>query len=996
MNLKYCLALIIAIMALGTTLPAQTQPEIFNVYVYEGIYPDLMNAYGSGNLTGATNHWINQGLPVEGRRASLIFDPVYYLNHNSDLKTAFGATGYYAAAQHFFNQGLPVEGRRGSLEFDVKYYIANNPGVPTGYLAAADDFINYGLPSYGRRGSADFNVQDYINNYPDVAAGYGPTDYQDAILHWLRRGKGQGRHGFGALPPPTECVKDTTTEFVTVPLPPPSPTPTPATVTMQIAHPTQWAQDVSLVYVNPPGAQAQLTNIGTGTPGQGQYTVSAGTYTFSSADREQPIQITYHLTPVPAGYQRIFFTHGAVSNADGTIDKPLDASVMDDTLRHISEQTSGKIPTDHTDPLNLRPYGATNLIVCLDNADSAHPFTTLGNYDYVIGAGPPAFPNAVKGHEFGDPDNPPRPAGFTVNRNWHIHGTGMNTTYVRLSNVVSNDIWRFSDAQPEGWNLVFGTHDDDSSGVEISDLTIDDNYSGLKAGSKLNLLAINLRSSLGGHNIHNVNITGFAGEIGAPLTKYEGFPVFIQSVNASPLRSNNNQVKYVLMSGPPGNGACTGITVDNAQTEVAYNVVNSWGPNGYGKCNGLGGFIMDSSWFHDNFALNNTPAGFLVDSLTNRAVTVEFNQIINPQTQGILVGGAQIYDYFLLQYNTINISQNGVSGILFNGNVAGATVRNNDIIAGGPTSGVKGINFGGSGNTGSVFEFNQIASSFGNTPAPASNCVFDNWNESSVQLTNFPNTQSSACAAPAQPYATMQTDGNFVIYGAAGAARWSTQTNGTGAVIIKMQDDGNLVIYAEVWQAGTYATPTPGPFPTQTCSIGNALFAPQTIPSGKCIVSPKGQYILYMAPDGNFYIYDIPHNVATWGAGTFNHPGATATLQTDGNFVVYSTSNVALWNSGTYGTGADFLEMENDGRIILYRPVWSSNTVQPAAQHPIPSPRPSCDVGTGTGWTGVLGPGQCFVSPSGRFELLLQTDGGLVIMDRTVDPATGSQAIWYR
>jgi RHS repeat-associated protein len=48
-------------------------------------------------------------------------------------------------------------------------------------------------------------------------------------------------------------------------------------------------------------------------------------------------------------------------------------------------------------------------------------------------------------------------------------------------------------------------------------------------------------------------------------------------------------------------------------------------------------------------------------------------------------------------------------------------------------------------------------------------------------------------------------------------------------------------------------------------------------------------------------------------------------------------------------------------------------------------------VGTGTGWTGVLGSGQCFVSPNGRYELLMQGDGDLVIYDRSVTP---NQVLW--
>jgi len=151
---------------LAPSLSAQTQPQIFYVNVYEGTYPDIMNAYGA-NTTAATNHWTNVGLPG-GRRASITFDPVYYLNHNPDLAAAYGTTGYAAAANHFINQGLPVEGRRGSLEFDVKYYLSHNSDIAaqygTNYRAAADHFLSTGLPSEGRQGSADFNVKDYINN----------------------------------------------------------------------------------------------------------------------------------------------------------------------------------------------------------------------------------------------------------------------------------------------------------------------------------------------------------------------------------------------------------------------------------------------------------------------------------------------------------------------------------------------------------------------------------------------------------------------------------------------------------------------------------------------------------------------------------------------------------------------------------------------------------------------------------------------------------------
>jgi RHS repeat-associated protein len=234
-------------------------------------------------------------------------------------------------------------------------------------------------------------------------------------------------------------------------------------------------------------------------------------------------------------------------------------------------------------------------------------------------------------------------------------------------------------------------------------------------------------------------------------------------------------------------------------------------------------------------------------------------------------------------------------------------------------------------------------------------------------------------------HATMQQDGNFVLYNSANNSLWASNTSGSNASSIMMQDDGNLVLYIFKWSAGTYAVPTPGSYPPQGCSIGSYLVSGQRISSNQCIVSPHGQYMLYMAPDGNFYIYDMAHGVATWSANTYSHPGAYAVLQSDGNFVVYATNGVALWNSGTSGTYSERLDLEDDGRIILYKSAWNSGT-STGQFNWTQLAHPGCDAGTGTGWTGVLGSGQCFVSPNGHFELLMQGDGNLVINDLGSNP----------
>jgi RHS repeat-associated protein len=240
---------------------------------------------------------------------------------------------------------------------------------------------------------------------------------------------------------------------------------------------------------------------------------------------------------------------------------------------------------------------------------------------------------------------------------------------------------------------------------------------------------------------------------------------------------------------------------------------------------------------------------------------------------------------------------------------------------------------------------------------------------------------------PANNFVTMQSDSNFVLYDPFNNLLWSTGTAGIpNAQTVIMQDDGNLVLYIFKWQAGVYAAPSPGPFPPQSCGTVSYLAAGQRINANQCLVSPHGQYILYMAADGNFYIYDIAHSIAPWGAGTYGHPGAYATMQTDGNFVVYDANNVALWNSGTAGSGAERLDLEDDGRIIIWKSAWNSGT-STGQFNWTQLAHPSCDMGTGIGTTGVLGTGQCLVSPNGHYEMVLQTDGNMVIYDLGVTPA---------
>ena len=66
-----------------------------------------------------------------------------------------------------------------------------------------------------------------------------------------------------------------------------------------------------------------------------------------------------------------------------------------------------------------------------------------------------------------------------------------------------------------------------------------------------------------------------------------------------------------------------------------------------------------------------------------------------------------------------------------------------------------------------------------------------------------------------------------------------------------------------------------------------------------------------------------------WAAGTgFSGPGTTATMQTDGNFVVHAPNGNVIWSSNTAGHQDAWLIMQGDGNLVIYswegNPLWAS------------------------------------------------------------------------
>jgi len=439
---------------------------------------------------------------------------------------------------------------------------------------------------------------------------------------------------------------------------------------------------------------------------------------------------------VPRGFTRVYI--GLRNGKEGSgrsVDDARDGSTVekfDRILRCYSEGCE--------DPGAQRKSvkKTENLIVCLGPGT----FQTEGTYDFLINV----------------PHKSAR--GFTLGKGWRIHGSGEDKTIVRLASYLPIKAAPNPQNMPPGTaiGLVFGTNSDSASNVEISGLTVDDNYPALKAqatreGIKaLNLEAIHLRSDLGHNWIHDIRVLHTSGEIGLINIKWETFPVMIYSVKpgSSPEDNRGNVIERVSMS-EYGGGACTAIAVANALVEVRNNKVE-----GYEIA--YGGWVLGPVRFHDNIAIG-TEYGFNIDSLVNRGVIIERNLIAAPRKYGIVIGGGGTYENFIVKDNTIQIDRAGVTGLLFRGNVTQSLIQGNNILWRGESS-LRAKLFGATAirnyssersgaNRGNSYEGNKLSANLKitfNRPSRASdNCFHENRDESGGLLEGVSNSKN-ACA----------------------------------------------------------------------------------------------------------------------------------------------------------------------------------------------------------------------------------------------------------
>jgi hypothetical protein len=156
--------------------------------------------------------------------------------------------------------------------------------------------------------------------------------------------------------------------------------------------------------------------------------------------------------------------------------------------------------------------------------------------------------------------------------------------------------------------------------------------------------------------------------------------------------------------------------------------------------------------------------------------------------------------------------------------------------------------------------------------------------------------------------------------------------------------------------SGGVAVDTVAATSASAASTISTLTAGGTLYSGDILQSPNKQIYATMQSDGNFVVYRTTGpttRAVVWHTNTPGNPGAYIVNQGDGNIVIYAplpnNQRKAIWWSGTSGRGAATLLVQDDENVVLYAPAgaggrtatWSWKTgVIPAA------PAPSSGVAT--------------------------------------------------
>ncbi|MFI9275292.1 ricin-type beta-trefoil lectin domain protein [Kitasatospora sp. NPDC052896] len=213
---------------------------------------------------------------------------------------------------------------------------------------------------------------------------------------------------------------------------------------------------------------------------------------------------------------------------------------------------------------------------------------------------------------------------------------------------------------------------------------------------------------------------------------------------------------------------------------------------------------------------------------------------------------------------------------------------------------------------------------------------------------------------------------------------WSTGTSESNnpRVTLTVQDNCNLVLGdAEgnpIWSSRTYD-------PAYD-TTGHALTAGTVLHGGDMVAAADGRTTLTLRTDGDLVLADQEAGHVLWTSGTAGHPGATAAMQVDGNFVLSDASGTPLWASGTWQQPGARTVVQQDGNLVAYnadgKALWSTGTYYGGVD------AWGTSVASGT----TLQPGDTVNSTAAR--LVMQTDGNLVLYSKATGNVRWSTGTW--
>jgi hypothetical protein len=226
---------------------------------------------------------------------------------------------------------------------------------------------------------------------------------------------------------------------------------------------------------------------------------------------------------------------------------------------------------------------------------------------------------------------------------------------------------------------------------------------------------------------------------------------------------------------------------------------------------------------------------------------------------------------------------------------------------------------------------------------------------------------ASGTAGSGATHAEMRAGGNLALVGRRKVV-WETKTSGNRGARLVVQDDGNLVVRASdsstVWESGTVTE--------WAAAAGDRLRATEALFPGAALTAKTRPLTLTLQTDGDLVL--ARDGVPVWTSATAGRDVTSAVLQEDGNLVLHGREGT-VWASGTGGTTGAQLVLQDDGNAAIVdrrdTTSWTTGTT-------VWPPGGRAD----TLWPpDALAPRDVLRAPGGGLELVLQSDGNLVLYD---------------